>query len=93
MGWRSANWALHILGSWPDPSENGANIAWVRSVSAAMQHWAQEAAYLNYLMDEGEERVRDSFGDKFGRMVALKDKYDPTNLFRLNQNIKPTNLA
>jgi FAD/FMN-containing dehydrogenase len=91
MGWRaSANWALHILGAWEDPAQNDEQIAWVRSVAAAMHPWAQTGTYLNYLMDEGEQRVRDSFGAHYERMVALKNKYDPTNFFRLNQNIRPT---
>ena len=94
MGWRaSANWAVHILGSWEDPAENEAQIAWVRRVAEAMHPWAQKGTYLNYLMDEGEQRVRDSFGPKYERMVALKNRYDPTNFFRLNQNIRPTNGA
>jgi hypothetical protein len=90
MGWRGAKWAVHILGQWPDPSENDEQIAWVRNVDAAIQAWVQEGTYLNYLMDEGEERVKESFGAHYKRMEDLKNKYDPTNLFRLNQNIKPT---
>ena len=91
MGWRaSANWAVHILGQWDDPAENDEQIAWVRNVAEAMQPWAQKGTYLNYLMDEGEQRVVDSFGPHYARMVELKNKYDPTNFFRLNQNIKPT---
>ncbi|MEX0801049.1 MAG: FAD-binding oxidoreductase [Dehalococcoidia bacterium] len=91
MGWRaSANWAVHVLGAWEDASQNDEQIAWVRSVNEAMQPWAQKGTYLNYLMDEGEQRVKDSFGSHYQRMVELKNKYDPTNLFRLNQNIKPT---
>jgi FAD/FMN-containing dehydrogenase len=90
MGWRNAKWALHILGMWENPADDEKNIAWVRALSDAMKPWAQEAAYLNYLMDEGEERVKASFGAHYDRMTALKDKYDPTNFFRLNQNIRPT---
>ncbi|HEU4758975.1 MAG TPA: FAD-binding oxidoreductase [Dehalococcoidia bacterium] len=91
MGWRaSANWALHILGAWEDPAQNDAQIAWVRSVADAMHPWAQKGTYLNYLMDEGEQRVKDSFGAHYARLVELKNRYDPTNFFRLNQNIKPS---
>ena len=89
MGWRSAKWVLHILGMWPDPNEDDRNIAWVRNVAEALKPWAQDGAYLNYLMDEGEQAVRDSFGRHYQRMVDLKSKYDPTNLFQMNQNIKP----
>ena len=90
MGWRSAKWALHVLGMWDDPADDEKNIAWVRNIADVMRPWAQEAAYLNYLMDEGDQRIKDSFGAHYDRMVALKNKYDPTNFFRLNQNIKPT---
>ena len=91
MGWRSsAKWALHILGMWEDPAENEAQIAWVREVAAALEPYAQKGTYLNYLMDEGEQRVKDSFGAHWARLVEIKNKYDPANFFRLNQNIKPT---
>ncbi len=89
MGWRSAKWALHILGMWPDAAADERNIAWVRNVAQALKPWAGDGAYLNYLMDEGEQAVRDSFGRHYQRMVALKSKYDPANLFHLNQNISP----
>jgi FAD/FMN-containing dehydrogenase len=90
MGWRKAKWALHVLGAWTDAANDDEQIAWVRNVAAVAEPYAQKGTYLNYLMDEGEARVRDSFGPKYDRMLALKNKYDPTNFFRLNQNIKPT---
>jgi hypothetical protein len=90
MGWRKAKWAIHVLGMWEDPADDEAQIAWVRNVASSVEPWAQAGTYLNYLMDEGEGRVRASFGPKYDRMVELKNKYDPANLFSLNQNIKPT---
>ena len=90
MGWRKAKWALHILGMWEDRADDEKNIEWVRNIDRVMKPWAQEAGYLNYLMDEGDQRIKDSFGANYERMVALKNKYDPTNFFHLNQNIKPT---
>src|SRR5512134_85751 len=54
MGWRKAKWALHILGMWEDPADDEKNIEWVRNIDRVMKPWAQEAGYLNYLMDEGE---------------------------------------
>ncbi len=91
LGWRaSARWSLHILGMWEHPNEDQQHIAWVRSVSDAIKPWAQKGNYLNYLGDEGEQRIKDSFGAKYARLVEIKNKYDPTNFFRLNQNIKPT---
>ena len=90
MGWRGAKWALHILGMWESPAENDGQIAWVRNVADTLKPYAQKGTYLNYLMDEGAQRVEESFGAQYERMVALKNKYDPTNFFRMNQNIKPT---
>jgi FAD/FMN-containing dehydrogenase len=93
MGWRGAKWSLHVLGAWEDAREDEAQIAWVRSLASALGPWAQKGGYLNYLMDEGEGRVRDSFGAHYARMVALKTRYDPTNFFCHNQNIRPGSAA
>jgi FAD/FMN-containing dehydrogenase len=66
-------------------------IAWARSFGARMKPYARQGAYLNYLGDEGVSRVREAFGaEKFARLQALKDRYDPTNLFHNNQNIPPS---
>jgi hypothetical protein len=89
MVWRKAKWSLHIISVWEDPADDEKNIEWTRGIADALKPWAQEAAYLNYIMDEGDDRIRASFGDHYDRMVELKRKYDPQNLFRLNQNIKP----
>jgi FAD/FMN-containing dehydrogenase len=90
LGWRGAKWSIHYLGMWADPSEDEKQIAWIRAIADALQPWAQKGTYLNYLSDEGGDRVKDSFGHHYDRMVALKNKYDPTNFFHLNQNIQPT---
>jgi len=91
LGWRaSARWSVHVLGMWENPDENQRHIAWVRSVSDAIQPWAQKGNYLNYLMDEGEQTIKDSFGANYERLVQVKNKYDPANFFQLNQNIRPT---
>jgi FAD binding domain/Berberine and berberine like len=66
---------------------------WVRGFWSALEPWHQ-GVYVNFLGDEGADRVRESYGpEKYGRLQALKQKYDPSNLFRLNQNIPPTSLA
>jgi hypothetical protein len=60
-------------------------------MAEAMEPWTSERIYLNFIGDEGEERVQTAYDpEKYQRLVALKDKYDPTNLFHLNQNIRPT---
>jgi FAD/FMN-containing dehydrogenase len=90
LGWRGAKWSIHYLGMWADANQNEEQIAWTRKVADALKPWAQKGTYLNYLSDEGEQAVRESFGPHYKRMEELKNKYDPTNFFRLNQNIKPT---
>ena len=54
-----------------------------------MQPFFERGVYVNDLGEEGEDRVKEAYGSNYGRLVALKNEYDPTNLFRLNQNIKP----
>jgi FAD/FMN-containing dehydrogenase len=88
---RLAAYDFAILTVWTDPREDDEQIAWTRELWQAMQPYAADAVYVNNLGDEGDERVREAYGDaKYERLVALKDTYDPGNLFRLNQNIKPT---
>ena len=76
---------------WPDPADTEKNIAYTREFSGAMKPWSTGRAYLNFLGDEGSARVEAAFGpEKFARLQALKDEWDPTNLFRINQNIPPS---
>lgn len=91
---RSARYNWSVIGGWSNPSEDEQNIQWVRELWKAMQPFSSGGVYVNYLgqeADEGAERVKAAYGPaKYERLVTLKNKYDPTNLFRLNQNIKPT---
>lgn len=87
---RQAMYDLVIIALWADPAEDAPNIHWARDTAAAMEPYASGGVYVNLLGVEGEERVRAAYGANYDRLVALKDKYDPTNFFRLNQNIKPT---
>jgi FAD/FMN-containing dehydrogenase len=94
FGNRDAQWNLHYLSMWEDPAETDRNIAYTREFSGAMKQWATGRAYLNFLGDEGLARVQAAYGpEKFARLQALKDKWDPTNLFRHNQNIPPSKEA
>jgi FAD/FMN-containing dehydrogenase len=87
---RKAAYNLAIIGRWTNPAEASTHIAWVRAAQEAMQPFATGGVYVNYLGDEGQDRVRAAYGDaKYARLVALKNKYDPGNLFRRNQNIVP----
>jgi FAD/FMN-containing dehydrogenase len=87
---RNAKFNLHYLSMWEDPAETDRNISWTREFSAAMKPWATGRQYLNMLGDEGVDRVKAAYGpEKFAKLQALKSKWDPTNLFRHNQNIPP----
>jgi hypothetical protein len=91
---RDARYSFLILGVAPNKSESEKVISWVREFWQAMQPFFSESVYVNYLGqkdDEGADRIREAFGpNNYRRLVGLKNKYDPDNLFRMNQNIKPT---
>jgi FAD/FMN-containing dehydrogenase len=90
LGSRQAAFNLHFLGMWADPADNQRNIDYIRNLSGAMKPWSTGAAYLNFLGDEGMSRIEASFGpEKFPRLQQLKATWDPTNVFRHNQNIPP----
>jgi hypothetical protein len=88
---RAARHAIIIDGVSSDPGGADDDTAWVRDRFASLQPFSTGGVYVNFLGDEGQDRVKASYGaDKYDRLVALKNKYDPTNFFRLNQNIRPT---
>ncbi len=92
---RGARFNLLVVSSWPNPADDAVNIGWTRSVWQAMQPFSTAGVYVNYLgpeTDEGADRIKAAYGSsKYARLVVLKKKYDPINLFRLNQNISPMN--
>jgi FAD/FMN-containing dehydrogenase len=91
FGHRDAPFILNVIGMWANPEENDHHVAWTRQFARAVEPHSTGAAYVNFLGDEGEARVKAAYGDgKYARLVALKNSYDPKNLFRLNQNIKPS---
>jgi FAD/FMN-containing dehydrogenase len=91
FGQRTAPWNIHYLSMWPDPADSERNIAYTREFADAMKPWSTGRAYLNFLGDEGLGRVEAAFGpEKFARLQALKNTWDPENLFRHNQNIPPS---
>jgi FAD/FMN-containing dehydrogenase len=87
---RDEHYDFLILSQWAHPSDSEENIRWTRAFFEAMQPYFEGGVYVNNLGEEGEERVKEAYGAHYQQLVALKDKYDPTNLFRLNQNIRPT---
>jgi FAD/FMN-containing dehydrogenase len=92
LGERSAPYLFSLDTSWTDPADNDSAIAWTRDAWAEMKPFSRGGAYLNFpgQGEEGEALLRASYGDtNYDRLVEIKTKYDPTNLFRLNQNIVP----
>jgi hypothetical protein len=87
---RDARYDIVILGEWVDPSASTRNVQWVREVAAATAPFSTGGVYVNFLSEETVDQVQAAYGANYGRLVALKRKYDPTNFFRLNQNISPT---
>lgn len=89
FGHREATFAPVIAGMWPDPADNEANIAWVRDYYAATAPHSEEGGYVNFAGADDQDRVRANYGSNYERLVAVKRRYDPDNLFHHNQNIKP----
>jgi FAD/FMN-containing dehydrogenase len=92
FGDRDADYSLIITSAWVDSSENDKNIQWTRDTLNAMRPFSRDSVYVNYLDAGEEERVKNAYGSNYEKLVALKNKYDPTNFFRLNQNIKPRSM-
>ncbi len=91
FGGRQAPYLLGIEANWVEPDNDEAHITWTRQAVADMEQFSGGAEYLNFpgFLEEGDKTMRTTFGNKYDRLVALKKKYDPDNLFRLNQNIQP----
>jgi FAD/FMN-containing dehydrogenase len=91
FGQRQARWNTQLLTLWPDAADDKRNIDWLRELQAACAPFTTGRAWLNFMTEEGSPRVLRALGpETFGRLQAIKDRYDPNNLFRLNQNIPPS---
>jgi FAD/FMN-containing dehydrogenase len=90
FGLREDQWDYDIISQWLDPREAPHHIRWTREFWTAVEPFATGGVYVNHLDAEEATRIRAAYGTNYERLVALKNTYDPTNLFRLNQNIKPT---
>jgi FAD/FMN-containing dehydrogenase len=87
---RDAGMMFTIISGWEDPVEGPSRHAWVNAFWRAIRPYSA-GVYVNFLEDEGEERVREAYKPAtYERLVAIKNRYDPTNVFHLNQNIAPT---
>jgi FAD/FMN-containing dehydrogenase len=90
FGNRDASYACNIAGIWPDPADNDANMRWVRDYYAALAPHSRAGGYTNFASADDQERVRDNYGSGYNRLVQVKRRYDPSNLFHLNHNIPPS---
>jgi FAD/FMN-containing dehydrogenase len=89
IGGRSARWFYHCYGIWTD-EDDARHIGWVKDTAEVLRPWTMAGMALNFFTHVGEDRVRAAFGEeKYRRLVALKAEYDPENLFRMNQNVRP----
>jgi FAD/FMN-containing dehydrogenase len=89
FSYRDARWAAVFAGVDPDPANAERIGAWARDYQTALHPYSAGGAYVNFMMEEGEERVKASFRDNYARLSAVKREFDPHNLFRVNQNIRP----
>jgi FAD/FMN-containing dehydrogenase len=90
FGQRDGRFLFNAISMWEDPGAAEPNVAWARQFHEALQPFATDGVYVNFLSDEGDERVVEAYGtEKYARLAGIKARYDPDNLFRLNQNIAP----
>jgi FAD/FMN-containing dehydrogenase len=87
--YRDAKWGMVMVGVSPDPDDNERMIDWTRNYWSALHPYSAGGAYVNMMMEEGQDRVRAAYGDHYDRLAQIKGTYDPNNLFRVNQNITP----
>jgi len=90
--YRDANWSQVIVGVDPDPANKEKITKWTKDYYDAIHPHSAGGAYVNFMMDEGQDRVKASYGSNFSRLVEIKKKYDPNNFFRVNQNISPNGI-
>jgi FAD/FMN-containing dehydrogenase len=88
-GYRDATWSSVIVGVDPDPANNEKISTWAKEYWSALHPYSAGGAYVNFMMEEGEDRIRATYGKNYDRLAKIKKRYDPGNLFRVNQNIKP----
>jgi FAD/FMN-containing dehydrogenase len=87
---RDANYVMNVHGRWESAAEDERGIAWARGFFAKAKPFASSGAYINFLTQDESDRIAFAYGATYNRLVELKKKYDPTNFFRMNQNIKPS---
>lgn len=86
---RQHSWNLFAWSMWTDAADSEKNVQWTRQCWEAMGPFLVDGSYVNYVSDEGDASARAAYGPNYARLAALKDRYDPANLFRMNHNIPP----
>jgi FAD/FMN-containing dehydrogenase len=89
FAYRDATFATVIAGMWPNPAQNDANIKWVRDYYDATAPHSEAGGYINFMSGDDQDRIKANYRGNYKRLVEIKRKYDPDNLFHVNQNIKP----
>jgi FAD/FMN-containing dehydrogenase len=90
FAYRDVDFSPVIAGMWENPADNEKNIAWVRAYHEALRPYSAEGGYVNFMDDDDGGRTESNYGrDHYGRLAAIKAKYDPDNVFHMNQNIEP----
>jgi FAD/FMN-containing dehydrogenase len=87
--YRDAQWSQVIVGVDPDPAQKDKITAWARDYYDALHPHGAGGAYVNFMMEEGDDRIRATYRENYDRLARVKAKYDPENFFRVNQNIQP----
>ncbi|MBT8398817.1 MAG: FAD-binding oxidoreductase [Gemmatimonadetes bacterium] len=90
---RDAEYIMNVHGRWHDAGDDERCVAWCRGLFDATTPFATGGVYVNFMTEEEGARVESAYGDSYQRLVALKDKYDPDNFFRFNQNVRPSSSA
>ena len=91
FGPRRAQWDISAIAQWIERPDTDRHVGWARELWGAVEPLTAGRAYINHIAgDDRPERIRSSYGTNYERLVALKNTYDPQNLFRLNANVKPT---
>lgn len=94
MPHRDAGWVVHTFGTWSDPKDDERGVAWARGAAEAMRPFSTGAVYLNFIGDEGSDRIIAGYGkENYERLATVKAEFDPDNVFHLSHNIKPSPLV
>lgn len=91
FGLRGEQWDFNVISQWTEAAESERHTAWTRQIWGLVEPLVSGSAYINHIAgDDRPEKIRSSYGNNYEKLVALKNKYDPTNFFRLNPNIQPS---